>query len=647
MFTAAIPLLDCFLAAYLIFLRFRLTLRESCLVSATIAAAWLVLGTESLSLFHALTFGPVLLWWLVPLPLLAFLIFRNIHRRKFPHLPRLGIFDYALLAGIIFILSWSSCQAIFSPPNNVDSQEYHLQRQVFWMQQHSVEHFATSNLRQVAMPPLTEFAGLHLMILTGNDRWHNLVQWFAFVLTLFAVSLTTRKFNRSPTPQLLAAFWTATIPLAFLQASNTKNDVVVMMWICVLAYWVLLLDTRSRLRLPHVFLVGIAFGALMLTKGTGPIFGFAIAAFAGIYLLRHQWRLAFPALAIIATIALLLNAGHFDRNYRAFHSIAPDQDGIQAGPPLGEEDHSLKALLSNMSRNIAPHFVTPSESWNTNLTGFIYAFHKKIGREMDDPKTTWMPLGRFHQYEFSWQKDEDRAAAPAHMLLLLTLPVVMLFGRRQLPWRGIVPLLVMFVAGFVLFSFLLKWQNWHVRLIIALPALIAPVFGWCYGARRMRFIAPFAALLLFITLTPSLNSFQRPLFGPRNIFQSDPLALRCYYHFDIWPEQYRELANRIDELRPQTVAFYTGGRSPDYPVQRLLLDRLSSPPVFTAFNATLQIPGKPETDPDVLLVAGSRMKRIQHTSTGTWFALEKSFGRYGLFLKEDDLRNTDSRPKSP
>jgi Dolichyl-phosphate-mannose-protein mannosyltransferase len=642
MFTAVIPLLDCFLAAYFVFLRFRLTLRESCLVSATLATGWLVLGTESLSLAHALAFWPVLLWWLAPLPVLAFLVFDDFHGRKFPRWPRLEIFDYALLTGIIFVLGWSLCQAIFSPPNNADSQEYHLQRQVFWMQQQSVEHFATSNLRQVAMPPLTEFAGLHLMILTGGDRWHNLVQWFAFVLALSAVSLTTRKFNRSPTPQLLAAFWTATIPLAFLQASNTKNDVVVMMWICILAYWVLLLDTKSRLRLAHIFLIGIAFGALMLTKGTGPVFGFPIATFAAIYLLRRHLRLAIPALTIIAIIALLMNVGHFTRNYRAFQSVAPDKDGIQAGPPLGEEDHSLSALISNMSRNLAPHFVTPSDTWNTNLTKFIYAFHEKIGRDMNDPKTTWMPLGKFRPYQFSWQKDEDKAAAPAHMLLLLLLPIAIILAWRQLPWRAIAPLLVMFFVGFVLFSFLLKWQNWHVRLIIALPALIAPVFAWCYGTSRMRFVAPFAALFLFVTLTPSLNNFQRPLFddplrtfGKKSVFHEDPFVMRCYYHPDTWPEEYRELANRLAELHPQTVAFFTGGRSPDYPMQRLLLDQLSPASVFTAFNATLEIPGKPEPDPDALLVANSKAKQLQHKTSGTWYVPDKQFGRYTLFLKQD------------
>ncbi|HXE41478.1 MAG TPA: hypothetical protein VN516_00535, partial [Candidatus Baltobacteraceae bacterium] len=116
MLTAMIPFLDCILVAIVVFIRFRLTIRESFLVSATLATAWLVLGTELLSLFHALNFWPVLLWWLAPLPLLAFLIFAFRHRRRFVlHRPRLTIFDYTLLSGILFILGWSWCQAFFSP----------------------------------------------------------------------------------------------------------------------------------------------------------------------------------------------------------------------------------------------------------------------------------------------------------------------------------------------------------------------------------------------------------------------------------------------------------------------------------------------------------------------------------------------------
>src|SRR3954468_24690287 len=114
MFTAAIPLVDWIFAATIVFFQFRLTWRESFLVGATLATAWLVIGTESLSLCHALTFWPVLLWWLAPLPfLVAGVVFLRDRRRFIPPWPRLGIFDYSLLAAIVFILGWAWCQAFF------------------------------------------------------------------------------------------------------------------------------------------------------------------------------------------------------------------------------------------------------------------------------------------------------------------------------------------------------------------------------------------------------------------------------------------------------------------------------------------------------------------------------------------------------
>jgi hypothetical protein len=632
---AVVPLLDCALGAAALYWSAtpRLTRRESALVAATLATGWLILGTELLSLFHAIRFWPVLAWWLAPLPLLGVHCVRQHARRPLLKLPWPSkIADRGLLAAIVAVLALALCAAWVSPPNNVDSQEYHLQRQVFWAQQRSVEHFPASNLRQVAMPPLTEFAGLTLMVLTGNDRAHNLVQWAAFVLTLFAVSLTTRRFGGSTTAQLLAALWTATIPLAFLQAATTKNDVVVALWLCLLAYWVLLLDTRSRLRWPHVALIGVAFGSLLLTKGTGLIFGLPIGALAAVILLRRCPRVAVGALVAIGGLALAFNAGHLVRNYRAFGSVAPDSPGIHDGPPVGNGDHSLGAVASNLARNLGSHCVTPSAAWNEGLTAAMRALHEKLGRSIDDPLTTWLPGGRFRPYDF-WQNDEDKAAAPAHLLLTLLLPLAMFGAGRPFPWRAALSLMAAAIVGLVLFSFLLRWQNWHVRLVVALPALLAPVFGWCFAARRLRFVAPFAALLLLATLAPSVNSFQRPLWGPKNIFQADPLAVRCYYHPN-WAAEYRLLVERVKKMPAATIGFFTGASSPDYPMQRLLLDELAPPPTFAVFNATLQIPGKPEIDPDMVIVARSNQKRLQHQSTGTWYAATERIGRYTLFLKE-------------
>jgi hypothetical protein len=179
---ASIPILASLAAALLIFGSSRpsRTFRESLLGATVLAGGWLVLGTELLSLFHAVRFGPVLLWWTIPaVALVAMLVHQRRRWREWrPTTPRLSSAQYSLLVPLALVLGWSWCQACFAPPNNIDSLSYHLPRQVIWMQQGSVENYPTSSLRQIAMPPLTEFAVLHLMVLTGSDRYHNLVQWW-------------------------------------------------------------------------------------------------------------------------------------------------------------------------------------------------------------------------------------------------------------------------------------------------------------------------------------------------------------------------------------------------------------------------------------------------------------------------------------
>jgi hypothetical protein len=609
------------------------TLRESLLVAAVMASGWLVLGTELLSLCHALRFWPVLLWWTIPTLTLAVTLLRQSRRwrESFARPPRPTLAQCWLLAALVFLSGWSWCQATFAPPNNIDSVSYHLPRQVFWMQQGSVENYPTSSLRQIAMPPLTEFAGLHLMVLTGSDRLHNLVQWSALLLTMCAVSLVTRRFGGTPVAQLLSALWVATIPIAFMQASNTKNDVVVALWTCLLSHWVLQLESEPLLRWRQAALIGLGFGALLLTKGTGIIFGLPVAGLMLVLTLRHHRRRGIRALALVAAAALAMNAGAFARNYQAFGTPFPNDPAIHGGDPVVNQDWSARAFVSNVVRNVAPHLTTPSEALNDRLSELVLRLHEKLGRDVNDPRTTFLE-GRFRGYGFT-QDDEDTAAAPVQMLLLLLLPVVLLFNHRHVPRGASLMLLFVLLAGFLLFCIALKWQMWHVRLVIALAALPAPVFAWAWSAPPMRRLAPLAALALLAGLLPSLNCRQRPLWGPLSIFTNDADSVRFYPEADRGRTMAKQ-AERMNQLQPSTVGISSGWSFTDYLLQRALLDGMPRPPTFTAFNALLQVPGKPEPDPDVLLIPYHGPDRIRHASTGSWYAKQGRLRPYDLFLKE-------------
>src|SRR5579884_465984 len=84
------------------------TLRDALLTAAVLCGAWLTLTTELFSLFHAITFPTILLAWLLPIPPLAYALYRS--RTRFHdhplRLPSLSL-GYILLPLILFILTWS------------------------------------------------------------------------------------------------------------------------------------------------------------------------------------------------------------------------------------------------------------------------------------------------------------------------------------------------------------------------------------------------------------------------------------------------------------------------------------------------------------------------------------------------------------
>jgi hypothetical protein len=156
-------------------------LRDAVIKSGVLSLLWVAAGAELLSLFNALSFWPLLLWWGVPAIGIGRSCIRG-PRVSLALLPqdkgaRIALVAAGLLLGITFLVS------ALTPPNNADALTYHLPRQVYWMQQHSVANFPTSNWRALSMPPLTEFAGVQLLILSDDDRWLNLISWFALVLT--------------------------------------------------------------------------------------------------------------------------------------------------------------------------------------------------------------------------------------------------------------------------------------------------------------------------------------------------------------------------------------------------------------------------------------------------------------------------------
>lgn len=668
---AFVPIVTFLTAAACLYLRYvRLTLRDALVFAAVLAAVWLIIGTEFLSAFHALRPAPALTWWLIPLPALLFFIY--LHRRAFrPRwraflaglatllLPRdcwhrtaahyaLLLFNLALAAAVITLLIFTFLPALLCAPNNFDSLDYHLPRQIMWIQHASVAHYPTPNLRQLAMPPLAEYAGLHLMLLTGDDHFHNFIQWLAYLFAMIAASLIVRRFAANTVPglsgaaQWLAALGVAAIPIAYLEAANTKNDVVVGFFATALAYLVLQLlpprqspnpaETPEAPFLPfwlHVVLLGMALGTLLFAKGTAYIFAAPLVVLAVVLIfwriVIHEFHaneptllgntlvgfrkstIALVAVALALIIALLLNAPFYARNKAVFGQYLPDQPAISKDQTMAMEAHTWSAYGSNLLRNIAPNLIIPMEAaqpWNRWISDIVRAYHDNFNLNPADPKMTWLDGRPFsppaEPAQFVVMNDENRTAAPMQFLMLLLLPIAFLVTWSKLP-RGILgALLLIVILDFLIFSCMLKWQVWHQRLVIAPLVLLGCAVAISWTSPRTIFAAPVIAALLLLGIYPALNSDRRPLWPT-------PDDTTTIFNRSFEESRFRfgdaRTIDRLAQLHPQTLGIMSRNTGRDYIVLHAILHGMPDPPKLYYYKPPRPKPiqWQEEPDPDVVL----------------------------------------------
>jgi hypothetical protein len=130
--------------------------RLAAMTAFGVFGATLALGTELLSLFSAVTFGGLILFWGIVVLVGAVLSIKmkavtaggeDRERKQWPRTSLVAIAGMLLFFGTLSWIAWSFA------PNNFDSMVYHMARVVPWEQDGNVQHYATHSERQIYMSP--------------------------------------------------------------------------------------------------------------------------------------------------------------------------------------------------------------------------------------------------------------------------------------------------------------------------------------------------------------------------------------------------------------------------------------------------------------------------------------------------------------
>ena len=603
------------------------------LVATALWGGLLVVITEGLSLFYAINRAWLAIAWSIVL-IVVLLMNRRTGRinlgwkrmKEGFHLK--SKLEIGLLMAMGAIAATLLLVAVVSPSNNVDAMQYHLPRALHWAQNQSLRHYPVTRISQNIRPYWAEAAILHVRVLSGNDRFVNLVQWLSMIASIVGATGIVALFGGDRRTRWLSAAFVISIPIGVLQSATAQNDYVSALWVICLTYFVVLSMKRSLMRTELAGLA-LAIGLGMLTKGT--FFPYAAPLIAW-FLITRLINIGFKGVVVegmkIALVIVLLNGAFWTRNLisyggiygnpipvyfftsvdRAQHDVVSSQlsesseargkQAVVSSVSMGRYDEiaqvegeatrnglieTLPALdaersflgrvqaafvswVTKVAQMVAMNFVTPVYWLNQKYFQLLGLFPSVF------------PASFIGSLKSIVWNQEDLAGSPLHILLIFLSMIY--WGIKSIKSKANLLLQYSLVAfmGYSLVAFIgHSTMIYSIRYQLAFLVMGAPVFAYVFGTLNKRVIQNLVTIgFLLYALPYVFISNMRPVIGMPpwptrvgSVFRTDPSEIL----FAMTPgfrDEYEHVTHEIKEAGCNEIGLWLHHNDLEYPFWWLL-----------------------------------------------------------------------------
>lgn len=540
------------------------------------ASIWMLycfLTTEVLSAFKAISCLSLWISWLVLDVCLLPGCFLG-RKFKFKHIFKVEknliwkIFTLGILAlGMIGL-------AIKTIPYNWDSMTYHLPRIFHWLQNGTVDHYATNIDRQVASPVLGAFVHLHVYAMSGgNDIFINLLQCISFLSSGILVCAIAERIGCSRKYSLIAGILFYSMPIAFAESLTTQVDNFACFWMLCFSYLLLgFLDIERKIALSSETTFRIAILSLSVAFGylSKPSVGFGILVMLFWLLITIVKRRN----KILPLIVYFLMAGFIIicvimpeslRNLSTYQALASQGTGQRQ---LIGSIH-WRDIAVNFAKNFTYNMPTV---WIYNSTDLVWKYVIRFSRllEVDIDNPAISEDGREFQVRDPQNYGNSTAVNPVLIWLLVICIFLFVFYNSRKKWEKVRN--QYFVAAslsFLFFCAVLRWEPFVSRYMISYFAVLCPalagqleLFLGSGKIGKQKIESGFITILCFLCCTEIIGMI--------------------YYHGKITFEQtedngyfvtrreitesYTELAEMLNQGNYQNIGLITGTDSYEYPL---------------------------------------------------------------------------------
>ena len=573
-----------------------LPFRRSLISAALIVFLFIAISTEVLGLFNLVNRMAITGSWVAFNVALAAIWFKlkSIHNVTFPSIIRRWLDDTRhffqelgprTVIMLAIISSITGIVAMVAIPNNQDSLSYHLSRLGYWIQQGNVAHYASHIERSISFSPFSEYVHLHTFLLTGSERYFQLLQWGCLAGILALVSMIIRLFSKSRAALRIGLCFAATLPIVVLESMTTQNDLVVALFILATAFFAF--DYTQNSRLASLYLIPLCCACGMMTKGT---FLFYVLPFGGYLFISllgkpafRKHIIGFVAASLILTLAL--NVPYWYRTNEIFGSPVGTISSGNQNTFTGPADY-----VSSVSKHVFLHlgFISPGNRYNDFLLNQLKNLHAAMGIPLDIPRLG-MPF-KMNKLNFN----EDFAHNFFGIWLVLLCIPLLFFARLPKAARWYSGLTFL---SFLTFCFFISYQTYGSRLHVPFFLLAAPVVGIAYGSILPAWPVKLLPFLVWLAALPfALLSSAHPLLSTKWFFEKIFPPINSALHLNIridaanlnlkqqsvltaspgrlfwgdhWPAT-EALLQQVNALNPQKIGFIFTEASFDYAYQFLL-----------------------------------------------------------------------------
>lgn len=463
------------------------------------------LFVEVFSFNNQLSFTSISIAWGIVALGIGIFLWKHNSNIQFPTISFKNIekkYQWLLTIGFIFVLLPLLLLSIFIPPNNWDSLAYHLPRIEHWIQNKNIYPYPTNLIRQIITPPFSEYVLLQFSILSGNDWFLNLLQYFSLIGVLLIATQLFQFFKINYKGQILLCSVLISLPMLIFQSTTTQTDLLSAFYLLafILFSYLFIQDNNKA---SFIYLV-IALSIGILTKYTIAIFALPFILYI-IYHVVKQKKLSLFLFAATSSvvIASIILAPFLYRNYLAFGSLTGNE---YFGASMSNAKISLSYTISNSIKNIADFISVPVNAFNHLMILFIDKIHVLIGISVNDKGANWNEMN----FIVNNHLNEDSAGSLLHFIIFLVSLVLLFRGKDK---KGVVLYIAGLLLSFFIYSSIFRYSPWNNRLFLPLTLLfmLASSYIFIKTIKKESLLFSIAVFLLFISLFPVYMNRAKPI----------------------------------------------------------------------------------------------------------------------------------------